>query len=92
MDIESMSQQKREAFLKDALDLSENHTLKKIINTIIREQSDFSIKRASTWQQVIFGRATINGADLVRERIELLASEYKKMVEPNIIQDKHSIV
>lgn len=90
--LEEMSAQKRQGYLKEAKALSQNRVLKDIINTIIHEQINFSITRANTWEESCFGRFSINGASLVQERLQLLASEFDAENQPKTITDPHAIL
>lgn len=66
--------------------LSKAHTIVKdgivalIVQDLINAQLEFTTKRSESWEQVIFGRGTINGILLVDKAIEALSLKYQDVV------------
>jgi len=50
----------------------------KVLDNLINEQVNFSIRQAQNMEQVNFGRATVNGIELVRDVFAEFDSETKK--------------
>ena len=51
--------------------------LEKDLKRFMHEQLMFSSIQAATWEQVLFGRGTFNGLDLMLEHWKTAAAEYR---------------
>lgn len=65
-------------FLSHVHDLDENPALDMIIMLLKREQVMFTALEAENIEQVNFGRATINGLQLIREETDRLVGIYNQ--------------
>ena len=72
--IDEMSHEERIDFCEKANDVFKNPSFKRVIDFLISLQVDTTVKRAANMEEVLFGRATINGLSLVREEFERLAN------------------
>lgn len=76
-------------FLADCKTLSNNRALPIILNYVIRNQIVFSARAVQNFNQVLFGGATINGVELVREEIERMAAIFEERNTAPEKYDKH---
>lgn len=79
--LETLEPEERDAFLAQAYNVSKNTAFIKIIQDIADEQIRKSFEDADSFHTMEFGRATVNGAYLVRERIGQYASEYEATIK-----------
>lgn len=75
------SEESEEAFLAHARDLYNNPALMAIINYLVRDQIIYTAKEALNFNDVQFGRASINGLILFKDEVEKLKAIY---------EDKHA--
>jgi deoxyhypusine synthase len=78
-----------EAFLSDVHTLAESKALKKIVNFLVRDKLWYVGTVAEDMVKVNFGRATINGIELVLEEIGRLDAIYKERHAGREAFDKH---
>lgn len=58
-------------------------TLKKDIKKLQKEQLEFVTLNAGNWEQVLFGRGTWNGLDLIYQLLEKANTEHEGYIEEN---------
>jgi len=63
-----------------------------VLNELVENQIQHSIRMADSWDRVLFDRATINGLELVKNMFESLEEEFQAMIEPPEQFDKHDIL
>lgn len=80
--LDDLPEEGEDIFLKKSKDLAENTALQHIIDYICRNQILFSAQYAVGKEEMDFGKATINGATLVKEEIERLHLIYKERHPP----------
>ncbi len=68
--LDDLSGEELKEFLSNAHLLKNNKTLTRTIDDLITKQKDFTALEALNMEQVIFGRATINGLSLLRDALE----------------------
>lgn len=72
--VNEMTPAARLDFCEQASDVLKNSTFKRTLDYLISEQVEFTVKRAQSMDEVLFGRATINGLSLAKEQFEALAA------------------
>ena len=87
--IDGLLGDKRLSFCKECDGILNGVAFNMIIDHIIRQQTDFTVCRAQNEAEIMFGRAQISGAALVREYMEGYASEVNGREEDF---DKDSLV
>mgnify|MGYP001606541780 FL=1 len=92
--INEMSHEERLDFCEKANDVFTNPSFKRTLDYLISQQVDFTVKRAESMEQVLFGRATINGLSLVREQFETMAAlaEEEKRKDTKMTKEEASEV
>jgi hypothetical protein len=63
--------------------------IEKDIKKLLYEQLMFSSNNAETWEQVIFGRGTFNGMDLLLEKWKKVAVEHEANVKEGLKEGKN---
>lgn len=86
-DIEKMNPAERKAYLQDIELLWSNRAFQSETKKIMRLQLEFIACMATDMEQVAIGRGTINGIDLLRERVENLHLEYKDLSKLSTDED-----
>ena len=81
--------EKKELYAEAAI-ISNNKAFRKIADSLISSQGNYSIKHAADMNAVSFGRATINGIMLFKEEMERLASLNREEEEEEF--DKYEVV
>lgn len=76
-------------FLEEAHKLAQNEALPRILDFLVRNQVQESVKSAATLEAMNFGRASVNGVTLVREEVERLEAVYQERHAPDEDFDKH---
>lgn len=76
----ALSADERKAYCADAAVILNTQVFKDIINEIQYDQLVFMGLQSDNDRQLMIGRGTINGADLVEERITTLAAEHEQNV------------
>ena len=89
--IDGMTKEEVDSFLVNAYAVMKNPAFKKVLDYLMSEQVDISIKEAGSWEQVLFGRATINGIALIRQEFGALAAMWE---DRNKIEefDKYKVI
>ena len=72
----------RKNYLQQAESLYSNPVFQNEIKVIIQKQLEYMGMEAKNMEEVWVSRGTINGIDLLRERIEALHSEYIQAIKP----------
>jgi hypothetical protein len=81
-----------DVFLTKCHQLRENESLNKIIDWLIREQMIFMSQESNSVQELNFGRATINGLSLFREKVVELDKLYVERHKPEEVFDSHKVL
>ena len=71
-----------DAFLAEAKKLTENTALPKILAYIERNQIQYSARDAKTLEEINFGRATLNGIQLLRDELASLLTAWEERHAP----------
>lgn len=82
--LDGMTTEQETDFCEKASDVLKNPTFLTTVHHLIAQQVDYTVKRASNMDEVLFGRATINGLSLLKEQFEALtarAEELRKVEE-----------
>lgn len=74
-------------FLADCHTLAGNRALPLILDWLVRKQILFSAKMAPDLNSINFGRASINGCELVREEVARLDAAYEERKKPKVEDD-----
>ena len=82
----------RHAMLRSAKQISQEPAFKAVLEWLIVSQVLFSVKRAANMDQVNFGRASINGIELVLEEIEYLANLFDSENKVDEPFDPHEVI
>lgn len=92
--IEELSKEQREELYASAHSIFMNPSFKFVIDHLINAQIDETVKRAQNMNDVLFGRGSINGQELIKEEFERLSSLYKEEQTKNKTgdYDKFSVV
>ncbi len=61
-----------------------------ILDSIVKEQTELAMQKAVSFEEVMFARATINGVELVREKMQFFESMQEK--EKEEITDPYAVV
>ncbi len=77
IDVDALKPSDKKIYLQEAEVLWSNPVFQNETKKIIRLQLEFIGMNAEYFEQMLVGRGTINGCDLLRERIEKLHLEYK---------------
>ncbi len=64
---------------------------KALKNFLEKEQLLFMAKESLDWEQVMFSRGTLNGFDLLDQKLELYHNQYIDMTRPEEKFDKHKM-
>lgn len=83
---------RKEEFLSRMHDLSNNDELRLLTEWLIRNQTLITAREAQTQDAINFGRATLNGLELIEEEIERYAGLYKESHAGEEPFDTHSAV
>lgn len=88
--INEMTHEERLDFCEKSNDVLQNPSFKRTLDYLISQQVDFTVKQAESMEQVLFGRATINGLSLVREQFEIMAAlaEEEKLKDTKMTKEE----
>lgn len=78
---EELTGERRKEYLQQAELLWANPVFQNETKLIIRKQLEFIGMQAVEDLQYVIGRGTINGSDLLRDRIETLHTQYKESIK-----------
>lgn len=78
---EKMAVEEHRELLNQAHLLEKNEYIDSILDEIINRQAEYIAKSASSMSELSFNRGTINGLQLLREEIQRLSDEYKRLNE-----------
>lgn len=76
-------------FLADVKRISDLKAFRVIVDYVKRNQIIFTTGAAKSMEQVNFGGATINGAELIREEVQALAALFEERNKKEEAYDKH---
>lgn len=79
--LSEIPEDEQESFLEKAKTLQTSNVLARICTFLVRKQVLFSAREAPDLQTINFGRATVNGVELVKDEIDVLAAVYDKKHE-----------
>lgn len=88
VDLENLSEPDRQVFLSEVKILSENKTLKRVMDMVINDAKERICKTVDNELQLFCERFTINGVEEVREKLDYFSSQE----QPNENYDPHEIV
>jgi hypothetical protein len=88
----NMDENDKRAFEEQSMQLHKNKALNLILDELVASQIEYLAKEAQTMQEVSFGRATINGLELLREKIAQLNAEYEQHLKRTQVFDKYDVV
>ena len=85
--IDDLQKEEREQMIAHAHAVYSNPSFAFVIDHLINEQIDETVKRASAMDAIWFGRGSINGQTLIKEEFERLSLIYKDRVIQNRVKD-----
>lgn len=83
--------EKKKAFLLGCFKLSKNKTLERVIDFLIKEQSENVLTKVRSWEEDLIARGTVNGLYLLKEELERMGSEHL-VDHPNQKHDKYDVI
>jgi hypothetical protein len=90
--LDDLSGEELKEFLSGAHLLQNNKILMRIIDDLIARQTEFTVNEALNMEQVIFGRATINGLSLLKEAIEKYNAIYLEQTKKEETFDESEVI
>ena len=81
-----------DSFLNQVAELKKNTALPKILAFLTRNQILWSVKKADSLEAMNFGRASVNGVELVREEIDRLEALRLERSGSKEEFDKHEVI
>lgn len=91
--MDDLPEEGEDIFLKKVKDLAENTALGHIIDYVCRNQILYSARYAIGIDEINFGRASVNGATLIKEEVARLFLIYQERHPPDEEKfDKHAIL
>ncbi len=91
-DSDEVFEGRKKEFLARMHDLAKNDELVLLIDWLVRNQTLITAREAQTQEAINFGRATLNGLELVKEEIERYAGLYKESHAGEEPFDEHTAV
>jgi len=85
------SEDSEEVFLSKIRDLYNNPTFNAVLNYLVRNQLIYTAKEARDFNEISFGRATINGLILFKDEVERLKAIYDERHIHEESFDRHEV-
>ncbi len=79
---DDLTEEEKLAFAQYCFGVYNSKFFKTLIKYLVDAQIHFSIRRAESWIQTLFGRATINGISLIDECFEKYARKFEALTQP----------
>lgn len=79
-------------FLEEAKTIMDGEVFGHIVKTIVAQQREYIVSEAESLEHVNFGRATLNGVELMEEALASLVVEYEQRHAAGDDFDRHSAV
>jgi hypothetical protein len=80
--VDSLTPTDRLNYLKDAEGVFQNQVFQNELKMMVQAQLEFIGLNAANYEEVIMGRGTMNGIDLMLERFSALHNEYRQAIKP----------
>jgi hypothetical protein len=82
VDINSFTPADKLNYLKEAEGVYQNEVFQNELKMMVQAQLEFIGLNAANYEEVIMGRGTMNGIDLMLERFSILHNEYRQAIKP----------
>ena len=79
---ESLTESEKKGYLQQAESIYMNPVFQNEVKIIVQKQLEYMGMEAKNMEEVWVSRGTINGVDLLRERIETLHSQHLQAIKP----------
>lgn len=90
--IDEMTEAEKNKFCSDCYNLMQNKTLKRILDKLINQQVNATVREANNMDAVMFGRGNLNALEVLKEEIKKYGGKHKDRVSPNKSFNKHEII
>jgi len=65
--------------------------LRPMLDYLMKQQVEYAVKQSADWQQVLFNRGTINGFDLLLQKLEEAHQRHSENTQPKEEFDKDNL-
>lgn len=78
----TLTKAQRDEFFNKIHLASDNTAFKTVLNYLSRRQVEWIAEKSANWEQVLFGRATLNGFYILKEELDRLESIWQDEHQP----------